>query len=70
MFGLDTPQTGASIALKDLLVAAPDKTEFMRVFKDFLYLAETETDNTKYGTQALFVARLQDEVTDQGGTLP
>ena len=70
MFSLDAGQVTSTITLKDLLVAAPEKTEFMRVFKDFLYLSETETDNTKYGTQALLVARLHDEVTDQGGTLP
>jgi len=70
MFSLDAGQQSAASTLKDLIVSAPQRTEFMRVFKDFLYLAETQTDNAKYGTQALLVSRLQDEVTDQGGALP
>jgi len=70
MFNLTSEQVTAALVLKDLIVAAPQKAEFMRVFKDVLYLAETRTDDSKYGTQALLVARLQEEVTDQGGTLP
>ena len=41
MFNLDASQVSDSIALKDLIVAAPNKTEFMRVFKDCLYMAES-----------------------------
>lgn len=67
MFGLTAGQQTAAIALKDLIVAAPQKTEFMRVLKDCLYMAE---GRYAYTTQALLTARLQAEVTDQGGTLP
>ena len=69
MFSLDATQTTQATALKDLLVAAPQRTEFMRVLKDCLYMAESETDSP-YLTQGDLVARLQEEVTDQGGTLP
>lgn len=69
MFNLDVDQQTDAIALHDLIVAAPEKTEFMRVFKDWLYLGETQTD-AQYLVQANFVTRLQTEVTDQGGTLP
>lgn len=69
MFSLDTAQTAEAVALKDLLVAAPQKIEFMRVFKDWLYLGETRTD-PQYLVRANLVQRLEDEVTDQGGTLP
>lgn len=68
-FDLDAAQQTDAIALKDLIVAAPDRTEFMRVFKDWLYMAESGTD-AQYLVQANFVTRLQTEVTDQGGTLP
>lgn len=67
MYNLTAPQQTSAIALKDLIVAAPQKTEFMRVLKDCLYMAEC---GDAYLTQAALTARLQDEVTDQGGTLP
>ena len=51
--------------IKDLVAAAPNKVLFLRVFKDCLYLAEM---GNKYATVQEFVTRLQDEVTDQGGT--
>jgi hypothetical protein len=69
MFGLDAAQQTDAVALKDLLVAAPDRIEFMRVLKDWLYLGEDDRE-PRYRVQATFVARLQTEVTDQGGTLP
>jgi hypothetical protein len=47
--------------------AAPDKLGFMRIFKDCAYLAEL---GLAYTTQQDFIARLQDAITDQGGTVP
>jgi len=67
IYSLTAPQQTAAIALKDLIVSAPQKTEFMRVLKDCLYMAEC---GDAYLTQALLTSRLQTEVTDQGGTLP
>lgn len=69
MFSLDAGQQADALAFKDLLDAAPDKLEFMRVFKDWLYCGETSTDS-RYENAASLLQRLQDEVTDQGGTLP
>jgi len=67
MFSLTAAQGTAAGVLKDYIQAAPNKTEFMRVFKDCLYLAECRV---AYLTQADFIARLQVEIIDQGGTLP
>lgn len=67
MFELDAAQQVQAIAIKDLIVAAPQKTEFMRVLKDCLYMGEA---GDYYLIQSEFIARLQDEVTDTGGTLP
>ena len=67
MYQLTGSQQTAAAALKELIVAAPQKTEFMRVLKDCLYLAEC---GDAYLTQAALTARLQAEVTGQGGTLP
>ena len=67
IYNLDAAQTTNAIAIKDLIVAAPQRTEFMRVLKDCLYMGES---GDYYLTQAELISRLQDEVTDQGGTLP
>jgi len=67
MFDLTPAQVTTATTLKDYIVAAPDKNMFMRVFKDCLYMAES---GVAYLTQAEFVARLQTEITDQGGTVP
>lgn len=67
MYSLTAGQQTAAIALKDLIVAAPQKTEFMRVLKDCLYMAEC---GDAYLTQALLTSRLQTEVADQGGVIP
>jgi len=69
MFELSASQQTAMLTLKNLIVAAPNKIEFLRVLKDLCYLAELDAD-ARYRTQAWFLGRLQDEVTDQGGTLP
>lgn len=67
LFALDASQQSDVQQLRDLAIAAPEKTEFMRVFRDCLYLAET---GYMYLTAGALVSRLQTEVTDQGGTLP
>ena len=69
MFELSAGQQTAMLTLKDLIIAAPNKVEFLRVLKDVLYLAELNADS-RYRTQSWVLGRLQDEVTDQGGTLP
>lgn len=68
-FDLDTAQTTQLETLKDLLIASPNPTEFMRVFKDLMYLGETNT-HFRYRDITFVQSRLQVEVTDQGGTLP
>jgi hypothetical protein len=67
IYNLDAAQTTQAQALKDLIAAAPNKALFMRVFKNCLYMAES---GDYYLTQPELIARLQAEVTDQGGTLP
>lgn len=69
MFSLDAGQQADAQTFVALLNAAPNKIEFMRVFKDWLYCGETGID-ARYESAANLVARLQTEVTDQGGTLP
>ena len=69
MFDLSASQVTQVQVFKDLLNAAPDKKEFIRVFKDNLYAGEQNLD-ARFTTQATVLARLQEEVTDQGGTLP
>ena len=68
MFSLDAAQSANAVTLKDLLVDAPEKVRFMRVLKDWLYLGETAT-GPRYLSAATLISRLQDEVTDQGGTV-
>lgn len=69
MFGLDAGQQSQASVLKGLLNAAPDQTRFILVFKDWLYLGETRKD-ARYLYAATLNARLETEITDQGGTLP
>lgn len=69
MFDLDSEQVDQAIILNDLLGAAPNKTEFMRVFKDLLYMGESDV-GADYKSIVFYLTRLQAEVTDQGGTLP
>lgn len=69
MFELTTAQQNQALVLVGLLSAAPNKLEFMRVFKDWLYLGEDKRDS-RYLDTTMLVDRLEEEVTDQGGTLP
>lgn len=68
-FNLDAAQTTQAQTLVGLLNAAPEKTEFMRVFKDLMYMGEFNL-HSRYRDITFIQTRLQDEVTDQGGTLP
>jgi hypothetical protein len=68
-FDMTTAQKNQAGALKDLIIASPSKSRILRVFKDWMYLGELDYD-PKYRTMADVNQRLQDEVTDQGGTLP
>lgn len=68
-FNLDPSQQSQLLTFRDLLLAAPNKMEFLRVFKDLMYMGECDLD-PRYKSAATTLARLQEEVTDQGGTLP
>lgn len=68
-FNLDVAQTTQAQTLVGLLNAAPNQTEFMRVFKDLMYMGEVNL-HSRYRNMTFIQSRLQDEVTDQGGTLP
>ena len=68
-YDLSAEQITHAVQLNQLLQAAPNKAQFMRKMKDWLYMGETNTDAI-YLDQANFIARMQREVTDQGGTLP
>ena len=67
--GLTAAQESQLQVLKNLYTAAPDPMKFLRVFKNWLYMGETSTD-ARYLDQGNLIARLQAEVTEQGGTLP
>jgi hypothetical protein len=77
-FGLDAGQDAEALVLRDKLNAAPDKERFIRVFKDWLYMGEVRLDNqylvirldNQYLVRATLLARLDEEITDQGGTVP
>jgi len=66
-FSLTPAQESAAVTFVQLLNAAPDKMRFVRVFKNIAYLAEA---GYAYQTASAMLTRLQDEVTDQGGTVP
>jgi len=66
-FSLDAAQTADAQTFISYVNAAPDKLAYMRIFKDCAYLAET---GVAYITQQSFVQRLQEAITDQGGTVP
>lgn len=68
-FSLTAAQTTQAETLKDLIAAAPNSTEFMRVFKDLMYMGETGL-HPRYRNIVQVQARLEEEVTDQGGALP
>ena len=69
MFSLSAGQITAAQTLGALLGAAPNKMEFLRVLWDVLYLAERNAD-PRYRNQAWIVQRLQEEITENGGSLP
>jgi len=68
-FNLDAGQQTGTILYKNLWQACPNKEEFMRIFKDWLYLGETQTD-AFYLSGANFEQRLNIAVTDNGGVVP
>ena len=68
-FDLVGDQQTDTILYKDLWQACPDKQEYMRIFKDWLYLGETSTDPL-YLSGANFQTRLEIAVTDNGGAVP
>jgi len=68
-FEMTASQITQAQGLKALIVAAPNRTEFMRVFKDLMYMGETGL-SANYTSMSFINSRLQEEVTDQGGTLP
>jgi hypothetical protein len=65
-------QTTQAQAIKQHINAAPDKTEFIRICKDWSYTAENKgnAEAAKYRDFAQFTTRMADAVTDQGGTPP
>ena len=65
-------QRQQAAVIKQHINAAPDKVAFIRVCKDWSYVAENNLDPTatKYLDFAQFTQRMSDEVTDQGGTAP
>ena len=68
-FNLTTAQQNQGQVLSGLITAAPNEALFLDVFRDLLYRGEGNL-NPRYRDIALILARLEDEVTDQGGTLP
>jgi len=68
-FELTSAQTNTASVLVGLINAAPQKTEFMRVFKDLMYMGEANL-HSRYRDISFIQTRLENEVTDQGGTLP
>lgn len=69
VFALTAAQQAQVSTLAALWTAAPERTEFMRIFKDLVYMGERNL-HSRYRDIAYINARLQEAVTDQGGTLP
>ena len=65
-------QTQQAQSIKQHLNAAPDKSKFIRMAKNWSYTAESygNPEAAKYRVWADFEQRMADEVTDQGGTPP
>lgn len=67
-------QTTQASAIKSHINAAPQKTDFIRICKDWSYTGETTDpaapETSKYHVWASFETRMGDAVTDQGGTDP
>ena len=68
-FTLTAQQQNQVSGLVGLLNAAPSKVRFMRVFKDLMYMGEGSIF-PQYQDMATVITRLENEVVDQGGTLP
>ncbi len=68
-FALTPAQTNQATTLVGLLNSSTEKTEFMRVFKDLMYLGEANI-HLRYRDITFIINRLEDEITDNGGTLP
>jgi hypothetical protein len=67
---LGSDQSDQAIEIKQRVNAAPDITRFIRVCKDWAYIAEYSGIEPKYRDWAQFVLRMDGEITDQGGTPP
>lgn len=65
-------QQSQAVSIKQHINACPDKQAFIRMAKDWCYIAESEPDPEadKYRDWDAFVQRMADEVTSQGGTPP
>ena len=77
IFNLSAAQENQLDSLKSLYVASTQKTEFVRVFKDLMFMGEANVivGNpspflSQYRDIAFVQQRLEDEVTENGGTLP
>ena len=69
---LNVPQTADFQYMVTLALDAPNRTAYMRVYKDILYLGEAYTDSypdDRYINEVWFWNRLESCVTDQGGTV-
>jgi len=66
LLNLDEGQTADGVWLKQAILAAPDKSLFMRVFKNLLYLAEYSL-TWQQVDETWFYNRLIAEVENQGG---
>ena len=65
-------QTNQAADIKAHINAATDKTEFIRICKDWSYTAENaaNAEASKYRVWNDFLTRMGNIVTDQGGTPP
>ena len=67
-------QNQQASSIKSHIDAAPDKTTFIRVCKDWSYIGETTNsaapETAKYHDWTAFETRMGNEVVDQGGTDP
>lgn len=69
MFNLTPSQVTDGNAFFAMLGLAPNQDRMMRVVKDWIYLAEAKAA-PQYVDSANLFARMQQEIIDQGGTIP
>lgn len=71
VFGLDTAQGNQLDTLVSLFQDSTEKTEFARVLKDVLYMGESNIviNSVDFRVIATVNTRLQNEITDNGGTV-